>query len=433
VSAVLAATRCAADWAVGAPLIGEAFLDDPYPTYQALREAGPIHWSDEFVGGAWLLTRHDDVEMMLRDPRLSAQRTGGWVMDAVEEGDDMRGELRGFQRLFARAMLFLDAPDHGRIRQVLNAGFRPAALQAMAPRIEQMVSQRLDAVDVAAGFDFMQAVARPVPAQVIATLMGVEASDQEQFITWSDDLAAFIGALQPGLDLARRAQRSLLAMSAYFEALLPQRRREPGDDLVSRLLQAEQCGQIRGGAELLAQCAMLLFAGHETTRNLLGNGLHALLRHPDQWQRLQLEPGLLPGAVRELLRYDSPVQYTGRRVATQLELHGQRLRRGELVVGLIGAANRDPRRYENPDGLELGRRPLSSLSFGSGPHVCIGAALTLVEAEVVFGQLLRRWAGLRLSDDAPQWNHNPVYRGLRALTVQATAPASSRPAPPRGF
>lgn len=406
------------------------FLRDPYPTYQAMREAGPIQWSEEFFGGAWVVTRHADVESVLRDPRFSAQRTGGWVMGVDRQGGSARRELQGFQRLFARAMLFLDAPDHARIRQVLNAGFRPAALQALVPRIEQMVTERLDAVDAATGFDFMQAVARPLPAQVIAMLMGVESSDQARFIAWSDDLAAFIGALQPTLDLARRAQKSLLEMSAYFEALLPQRRREPGDDLVSRLLQAEHSGQIHGSTELLAQCAMLLFAGHETTRNLLGNGLHALLRHPDQWKRLQREPELLPGAVRELLRYDSPVQYTGRRVATEMDMYGRRLRRGDLLVALIGAANRDPQRYAEPDRLDVARRQVGSLSFGHGPHVCIGAALTLMEAQALFGRLLQRWPRLRLTDEVPNWNGNPVYRGLAKLEVRQTdapsAPGGSR-------
>jgi cytochrome P450 len=360
--------------------------------------------------------------MVLRDPRFSAQRTGGWVMDVDAGVDgqakDVRRELQGFQRLFARAMLFLDAPDHTRIRQVLHAGFRPAALQALAPHIERMVAERLDAVDADAGFDFISAVARPLPAQVIARLMGVEASHQPRFVEWSDGLAAFIGSLRPTLDLARRAQTSLLAMSDYFETLLPQRRSEPGDDLVSRLLQAEQSGQIHCGAELLAQCAMLLFAGHETTRNLLGNGLHALLCYPDQWQRLQREPELLPGAVREMLRYDSPVQYTGRRVASPLELHGHTLSRGDLVVALIAAGNRDPQRYAEPDRLDVARRQVGSLSFGSGPHVCIGAALTMMEAEAVFHQLLTRWPDLRSSDGVPQWNDNPVYRGLKSLPVR---------------
>lgn len=394
-------------------IVDAAFLANPYPRYHALREAGPIHWCTEFFGGAWLLTRHADVELVLRDLRFSAQRTGGWAKGR----EASMGELTGFQRLFARALLFLDTPDHSRIRKVLSAGFRPSVIQRLVPHIEQVVSDLLDQIEGTASFDFMQAVAKPLPVRVIGALMGIESVQQDDLMVWSDDLAAFIGAPQPTREQARRAQASLLAMSHYFEELLPSKRRTPGDDLLSRLLQAEATGEIESSAEMLAQCAMLLFAGHETTRNLLGNGLLALMTYPDQWQHLQREPQLLPGAVRELLRYDSPVQYTGRRVTTNLVLHGQLLRRGDLVVPLIGAANRDPGRYAQPDELDIARRHGSSLSFGSGPHVCIGAALTLMEAEIVFGQLLKRWPSLSLANAMPQWSGNPVYRGLAALPL----------------
>ena len=401
------------------PLMDAAFLADPYPTYRALREAGPIHWSEEFFGGAWLLTRHADVELVLRDPRFSAQRTGGWIKGR----EDSPGELSGFQQLFARALLFLDAPDHPRIRKVLHAGFRPDVLQRLVPHIEQAVTELLDQGEGADCFDFIDTVARPLPVRVITRLLGIEKLRFEDFMAWSEDLASFMGAPQPTREQARRAQMSLLAMSRYFEILLEQKRQTPGDDLTSRLVQAEARGEIQGGAELLAQCAMLLFAGFETTRHLLGSGLQALLAHPEQWQRLRQAPELLPGAVRELLRYDSPVQYTGRRVATDMVLHGQQLRRGDLVVPLIGAANRDPRRYAQPDALDITRRDGSSLSFGSGPHVCIGAALTLMEAEIVFRQLLRRWPELNLADATPRWIGNPLYRGLVTLSLRRGAPA----------
>lgn len=396
-----------------APLVDAAFLANPYPVYQALREAGPLHWSTEFFGGAWLLTRHADVEQVLRDPRFSAQRTGGWVTDLEQQ----RGELAGFQQLFARAMLFLDAPDHGRIRKVLNAGFKPAALQALLPFIEQTVGALLDAVQDQPGFDVMQALARPLPTRVIGHMMGIEDAANADFAVWSDDLAAFIGAPLATHAQARRAQASLLAMGRYFDGLLARRRAQPGDDLVSRLLQAQAEGEILNHAELLAQCAMLLFAGHETTRNLLGNGLRALLSHPDQWQRLLQEPALIPAAVRELLRFDSPVQYTGRRVTTTLVLHGQTLQRGDLVVPLIGAANRDPARHPDPDRLDIAGRDGGSVSFGSGPHVCIGAMLTRMEAEVTLRLLLQRMPRLRLADATPQWVANPAYRGLQQLHV----------------
>ncbi|MGT2460164.1 cytochrome P450 (plasmid) [Cupriavidus basilensis] len=274
-------------------------------------------------------------------------------------------------------------------------------------------------------FDFMEKIARPLPAMVIARLLGMDADDQPEFLAWSEDLAAFIGALDPDPALKRRAQVSLLKMCAAFEATLERRRAQgakvsdaAGDDLIGHLLRAEAGGEVESGAELLAQCAMLLFAGHEKTRNLLGNGLYALLSHPDQWRRLQRAPELLPNALRELLRYESPVQYTGRRVTTDVVLHGRRLRRGELVVPLIGAANRDPARYNNPDSLEITRREGSHLSFGHGPHFCIGAALTLMEAEITFRALSARWNRLELLDARPHWNGNPVYRGLASLQVR---------------
>ncbi|HEV2594203.1 MAG TPA: cytochrome P450 [Sphingomicrobium sp.] len=403
---------------LGRLMIDDDFLENPYPTYQVLRDAGPIHWSDEFFDGAWLLTRHEDVEAMLRDPRFSARRTGGWVMNS---GEGARNELKGFQRLFARAMLFLDAPDHSRIRRVMHAGFRPDAVQALRPYIEALVDELLAGVDAARGFDFMQQLARPLPARVIAKLMGMAGDHDSRFIVWSDDLAIFIGAPQPTLEQARRAQASLLGMGRYFESRLGSGSAEDG--LVGCLARAASDGTVADGSELLAQCAMLLFAGHETTRNLLGNGLYHLLAHPGLWGELQREPHRLTGAVRELLRFDSPVQYTGRRVATDLVLHGQPLRRGELVLGLIGAANRDPRRYEHPEQLDIGRRAFAPLSFGSGPHVCIGAALTLIEAEVVFGELMRRWPTLALSQARPRWNRNPVYRGLETLQLHVPMPA----------
>jgi cytochrome P450 len=328
--------------------------------------------------------------------------------------------MGAFQRLFARAMLFVDAPDHTRLRQVLQAGFRPSALQDMAPQIEALVGKLLDGMASTPSFDFMAQVARPLPARVIAMLMDIPDDDRADFAVWSDDLAAFIGASKPTLDLARRAQTSLLAMSHYFESLLAVRRRKPGDDLVSRLVRAEAAGLLKGEAELLAQCAMLLFAGHETTRNLLGNGLYSLLSHADQLKRVLHQPALMSSAVVELLRHESPVQYTGRRVTTDLVLHGQTLRRGDLVIALIGAANRDPRRYVDADRLDVTRKQGLPLSFGYGAHVCIGATLTLMETEIALRQVLNRWPELKLDDAPPRWTGNPVYRGLHGLPVHTT-------------
>lgn len=400
---------------LGRPLVDAAFLQDPYPTYRALREAGPLHWSDEFFGGAWLVARHADVEAVLRDPRYSARRTGGWVKRGSR---GQRETLLPFQRLLGRAMLFLDGPDHTRMRQVLGAHFRLPALRRIVSQIEQCVTELQNAVEHVPEFDFIESFAKPLPARVIARLLGIDVEERPEFIAWSDDLARFIGAIAPSAALTMRAKDSLLAMSAFFEehlALL--RQRGVNGDLVGELLRAANEQRIEAGAELLAQCAMLLFAGHETTRNLLGNGLHALLRHPDQWRRVKADPTLLPNSIKELLRYESPVQYTGRRIAETHELHGRELKRGQLVIALIGAANRDPVRYLEPDRLDVMRREGANLSFGHGPHVCIGAALTMMEAEIAFRAVLSRWPRLALADEPPLWNANPVYRGLKKLLV----------------
>ena len=411
---------------LGHPVLDADFLRDPYPTYRVLREGAPLVWSDEFFGGAWLMSRHGDVEMLFRDARFSAQRAGGWVMRTEES----RTELRGFQRLFARALVFLDAPDHTRVRQVLATGFRPSDLQRLAPRIEHAVAARLDSVVLARPFDFVASVARPLPAQVIGMLMGID-DEPSGFVAWSDALADFVGAPDPSQAQALTAQAALLEMARYFESLLALRRAalergdEPRDDLIERLLQAEGSGQIHGSAELMAQCVMLLFAGHETTRHLLANGLRMLLAHPDAWHHLRRDRALMPGAVRELLRFDSPVQYTGRRVVTDLVLHGQTLRRGDLVVALIGAANRDPARHERPDELDISRSAGAPLAFGQGPHACIGAALTLLEAQTVFSQVIDRWPDLALAEpNAAAWTGKPLYRGLTELRLNSAGPSS---------
>ena len=417
-------------------MINEAFLQDPYPAYHALRAEGALHWSPEFCGGAWLLTGHADVASVLRDPRFSVRRAGGW---ANSSGPEALTELREFKRIFSRSLLFVDAPQHTRLRQVMNAGFKPAALQELAPQIQNIVDRLLDDVLAKAAatpsgqfaqFDFMQDFARPLPALVIAGMLGIAAEDRSEFVAWSDDIAAFIGSPTPTLEIARRAQVSLIAMNEYFRQLLPQRRAALGDDLMSQLIRAEATGGIITTKELLAQCCTLLFAGHETTRNLLGNGMLALLQHPQQWQALQADPALLPSALKELLRFDSPVQYTGRRLKVDVEMHGQLMRKGDLVIPLIGAANRDPARFSEPDRLDIQRNEGAHLSFGYGPHVCIGATLTYLEGEIAMRSVMRRLPQLRLASATQSWGGNAVYRSLNALPLQFDRPAPAVSLPP---
>ena len=410
----------------GKLMFDSAFLRDPYPSYRALRASGRIHWSEQFCGGAWLLTHYSDVAQVLRDPRFSAQRAGGWVN---RSGPEARGELREFKRLFARSLLFRNGLSHARLRQVMNAAFRPSALRAVTMRIQSLVDALLQGIERDGTTDFIHEFARPLPAMVIAEMLGIDAGSRSEFVAWSDDIAAFIDSPTPSLEIAHRAQTALVAMSAYFEDVLAQRRGTSGDDLLSLLLRAKEAGQIKTHKELLAQCCSLLFAGHETTRNLLGNGLLALLDHPEQWRLLKERPALMPSSVRELLRFDSPVQYTGRRVLTDVELHGQRLQRGDLVILLLAAANRDPAQFSAPDVLDITRDEGKHLSFGYGPHVCLGATLTYLEAEIAFGSLTQRLPDLQLNGATLQWNGNAVYRGLVALPVRRAQKVSAQRCP----
>lgn len=401
-------------------VIGNALARDPYGLYAEWRGRGPIHWTDELFGGAWLLTSYDGVQSALRDTRLSAQRTGGWVMRNAPKGSERRRELIGLQQLFARAMLFVDKPSHPRLRRAMQIGFRPDAIEALKPYVSVTIEELLSDIergDCREPFDFIAGFARLLPARVIAKLLGLSHVDQSEFLTWSADLATFIGAGFPDEDQTQRALRSIVEMGRYFESVIRDRRYSEGEGLLGVLVNAQQSGQIKEGPELLAQCAMLLFAGHETTRHLLGTAVYWLLRHRRTWEALKSDHSLLKSAARELLRWDSPVQYTGRRANCDFSLYGMQIRRGDLVLPLIGAANRDPERYEDPDELRLDRQVGMPLSFGSGPHVCIGATLTLMEVEATIAALLRRWPDLQIAEEQDDWIASPLYRGFVSLPL----------------
>jgi cytochrome P450 len=401
-----------------------------------------ISWSAQFCHGAWLLSGYADVAATLRDSRFSARRSGRWVNSSIDlasrdtkQRKNEKDKLREFKRILSRSLLFVDGSSHMRLRRVMHSGFSAASLQLQEPRITAIVdglirqilatASRNEAGDSLVAFDFIADFARPLPVLVIAELLGVELDAQSDFVAAATAIAAFIGSPTPTMEQALAAQDALADMLDYFRDVIAQRRVQPlpADDLVGRLIGAESSGKI-SAIELLAQCCTLLFAGYETTRHLLGNGLLALLQHPHQWQALQSAPDKLPGALRELLRYDSPVQYTGRRLIADVEMHGHQLRKGELVILRIAAANRDPRRFTNPDQLDIDRDEGNHLSFGYGPHVCIGATLTYMEAEIAFRALMRALPRMQLQTGSLHWQSNAAYRGLEALPLTCVIPTS---------
>ena len=331
-----------------------------------------------------------------------------------------------------------------------NADFNPGcnadAETGQRTRINAIIAQLLQGLVQGHGrvtadgtiqirFDFIAEIARPLPALVIADLLGIgvrQDQDYHDFIDAAAALAAFIGSPTPTLEQTTSAQTALLQMAGYLEQIVisrqhasapahQQNHQQAPQDLIGHLMAAARLGHI-SPQELLAQCCTLLFAGYETTRHLLGNGLLALLQHPSQWRALCDDPERLPVALRELLRYDSPVQYTGRRLTADVTLHGQTLRRGELVILHLGAANRDPQRFSEPAQLDITRNQGPHLAFGSGPHVCIGAALTALEAELTLRAVMRLMPDICLvaPDQALDWQQHAAYRGLQSLTLQAS-------------
>lgn len=396
------------------PLLPE-FLADPYPFYQRLREQDPVHWNQVLGFGMWVLTRYADVMAVLRDPRFSAQRRSADVVQEVLEIFPQEGEMSPLVR--ANTMLSSDPPDHTRMRTLVNKAFTPRAVEAMRPRIQAIVDSLLDAAQERGGMDVIADLAYPLPVIVIAEMLGVPPEDRDQFKRWSDDVVTTIEpVLSP--EAQQRAQRASLELAEYFRGIVEVRRREPRDDLLSALIAAEEQGDRLTEDELYATCILLLVAGNETTTNLIGNGMLALLRHPDQLQRLREEPSLLEPAVEEMLRYESPVQLTARVALTDVEVGGRTVGRGQLVLTVLGAANRDPAQFPEPDRFDVARRDNRHLAFGHGIHYCLGAPLARLEAQVAFRSLLARFPRLEPAFERPQWRPAVTLRGLATLPVR---------------
>ena len=383
---------------------------NPYPSYAHLREESPVHWDRRF---GWIVSRYTDVAAALRDPRLSAQRPA--PEDPVPPHlQRIADKVRDVRLIQSRWLLCSDPPQHTRLRSVVGAAFGGRLIERIRSRIQHIVDELLDSVEERGTLNVIADLAYPLPVTVIAELLGMPLADREMFKAWSDDVGQSFNWMVPTLERAYASQRALLD---YFQDLVAQRRRAPGEDLLSALMSDEQGSQLTED-ELLATCVFLLFAGHETTTNLIGNSVLALLRHPRQLQRLQADPALIGTAVEELLRFDSPVQTAFRRATVDFELHGQHIRQSDHVLLLLGAANRDPAQFENPDTLDLGRRENRHLAFSLGPHFCLGAALARLEGQIAIQTLFKRFPSIELDTANLEWRPNVLLRGLESLPVR---------------
>jgi len=391
-----------------------AFQDDPYPTYHRLRERDPIHHLPDF--SLWFLTRYADVQAVLRDTRFSSESASNdpnLFRNLRESG----GELGTLARTMLHWMPLRDPPHHTRLRHLVNKAFTPRHIEAMRPRIASIVDQLLEPLLEVGRMDFVRDFAHPLPVIVIAEMLGVPVADQAQLKQWSDDMALALDPLQVG---ARRAEgdRAAVEMTKLFQRVAEERRRAPRDDLLSALLAAEEQGDRLSMDELLATCVLLLFAGNETTTNLLGNGLLALLRNPGELALLQQDPSLVRGAVEELLRYDSPLQFAARLAKEDVEIDGRMLRAGQRAVLLLGSANHDPAEFSDPDRLDVRRHDHRHVAFGFGMHFCLGAGLARAEAQIALETLVRRMPGITLGSDPPVRRPSIALRGLSSLPVE---------------
>jgi cytochrome P450 len=390
-----------------------AVVSDPFPLYARLRDEDPAHWSLSLK--AWVLTRYDDVKRVCLD-------TGGMSSDrlrpffaALPAPEAARvGQLMRYLTLW---MVFRDPPDHTRLRRLAAKVFNTRSIHALRGEVETISRWLLDALQERDQFDLIAEYAGPLPALVIMHMLGVPREELRRLQRLSDEMALFIGSARDAPDKYARAETATAEMAALFRDLILMRRAHPARDLLTELVQAEEQGDRLSEDELVATCALLLFAGHETTTHHIANGLRALLAFPVELARLREQPDLAAAAVEELLRYDGPIGAQVRIVQQPQTLHGKALAPGERVFLLMNAANRDPRAYQDPDRIDLQRRGVPHLTFGFGAHLCLGFPLARLEGQIALPALLARWKTIELAAPRLEWIDSMVLRGMKAMPL----------------
>ncbi len=400
---------------------------NPYPLYQRLRENDPVHRA---LDGSWVISRWPDGSAVLRDPRFSGSPK--WLRE-----DDRRAESNPIRQVGTALLMFLDPPDHTRLRSLVNKAFTPKRVEAMRPRVQHLVDGLLDAVVETGEMDVVGDLGYPLPVSVICELLGVPGGDHATFRAWSSDASRLLDGDTLDPDAQQRGMLAGMQLFQYFTDLVEERRPRagtqcqpsPGDDLLSAMIAAEEAGDRLTHAELITTATLLFVAGHETTTNLIGNAVLALLRNPGELERLRQDPSLIRPAVEEFLRYDSPVQFTARIATTDVEVDGTVIEAGEQVAVVIGACNRDPAHFADPDRLDITREEAHRhLSFAAGAHYCLGAALARLEAQVAIGTLVRRLENLELVTTEPRYRDHFVLRGVHELRVAFTPASPGSPA-----
>jgi cytochrome P450 len=390
------------------------YFGNPYPHFHRLRAEAPVYWSERLH--AWVLTRYADVQAGLNDPRLNSGERIGAIINRLPAEERQR--FRALVEHMTGMMAFSDPPDHTRLRRLVGKAFTPRMVNGLQPKISAVVEELLDGVSGRARFDLVGDFAFHLPAIVICELLGIPRDDRAKIKRWSDAVVGFVSAEAVTPANTERAQAGVLEATEYLLNTAADRRQHPQDDLISALVAAEDQGDRLSPSEYISMCVLLFFAGFETTEGLIGNGLLALMRHPGEMRRLQAEPVLIESAVEEFLRYDNSVQRQSRVASRDIELRGQRVRRGDYVVLFIGAANRDPEVFSDPDRLDLLRQGNKHIAFGHGVHFCIGGPLARLEARLAVNGVLNRFPHLRPVEAEPEYEPLLALRKLKNLVVE---------------
>ena len=390
---------------------------NPFPEFARLRAEDPVHWSPAMK--AWIVTRYADVrQVALNNRQISADRLTPFFKSNSEY---QKGSIESLVRYLNHWMVFRDPPDHTRLRRLFTKAFTPTSVENLRPNIEGIVAHLIDGMQAKAKrepVDFIADFAYPLPASVIMDLLGVPRADLDPVKLWSDDIALFIGTAQVAGNKYLRAEAGAKAMADYFRRLVEARTVEPTGDMISQLVLARDDRDALSTDEIIGTCILLLFAGHETTTNLIGNGFLYSMRNREQWERLVADPALADSAVEEYLRYDGPSGALARVAAADVEMVGRTIREGQRVFAFMNSANRDPEAFDDPERFDIGRPANPHVTFGHGIHFCLGAPLARLEARIAAVRLAERLPGIRLSDDGePQWHDSLILRGVKSLPV----------------
>ncbi len=390
-------------------LLDPETLANPYPLFHRLRSEDPVHW-DPFLH-AWIVTRYKDVVTVLH--HYSAERT------PTPEQLTAMGlvSLNPIAQVMVKQMLFLDPPSHTRMRSLAAHAFTPARVEVLREHIRDITNSLLDKVQTRSRMDVIAELAEPLPCIVTAEMLGVPVEDHQQLKLWSQDFAEMLGNFQHNAERAPRILKSVEEMTAYFRSAMNEQRLRPREGLISSLMNAEIQGDRLSQDEVIANCIVTMVGGQETTTNLIGNGVLSLLRNPDQLERLRSDPSLIPSAVEELLRYESPSQHTARLAPEDTVLGEKRIPKRQAVIAVMAAANRDPERFPDPDRLDITRTDNRHLAFGWAAHFCFGAALARIEGQIAFELMLRRLPNWILDPKPLMWRTNLGLRGLTALPI----------------